>query len=41
MAANVPGKPRQLLNYPSPGMYTDRLRQCAADGYNGFQFSAV
>ena len=41
MAANVPGKPRQLLNYPSPGMYTDRLRQCAADGYDGFQFSAV
>jgi cyclohexanone monooxygenase len=41
MAANVPGKPRQLLNYPSPGMYTDRLRQCAADGYDGFQFGSA
>ena len=39
MAANVPGKPRQLLNYPSPGMYADRLRQCAAAGYDGFVFS--
>ncbi len=40
MAANVPGKPRQLLNYPSPGMYVDRLRQCAADGYDGFVFGS-
>ena len=39
MAANVPGKPRQLLNYPSPGMYADRLQQCAAAGYDGFVFS--
>lgn len=38
MAANVPGKPRQLLNYPSPGMYVERLRQCAAEGYDGFVF---
>ena len=41
MAANVPGKPRQLLNYPTPGMYTDRLRQCAADGYDGFRFGSA
>ena len=41
MGANVPGKPRQLLNYPSPGMYVDRLRQCAATGYDGFVFGAV
>lgn len=40
MAANVPGKPRQLLNYPSPGMYADRLRQCAAAGFDGFVFSS-
>ena len=41
MAANVPGKPRQLLNYPSPGMYTDRLRQCAEAGYDGFRFGSA
>jgi cyclohexanone monooxygenase len=41
MAANVPGKPRQLLNYPSPGMYVDRLRQCAANAYDGFVFGGV
>ena len=39
MGANVPGKPRQLLNYPSPSMYIDRLRRCAADGYDGFVFA--
>ncbi|MFP5488780.1 MAG: flavin-containing monooxygenase [Acidimicrobiia bacterium] len=40
MAANVPGKPRQLLNYPSPGMYAERLHQCAAAGYDGFVFGS-
>lgn len=40
MAANVPGKPRQLLNYPSPGMYAERLRRCASAGYDGFVFDA-
>lgn len=35
MAANVPGEPWQLLNFPSPGMYVDRLRQCTATGYDG------
>ncbi len=41
MAANVPGKRRQLLNYPSPSMYVDRLRHCAADGYDGFVFGSA
>lgn len=40
MAANIPGKRRQLLNYPSPSMYIDRLRRCAADGYDGFRFGS-
>ena len=31
MGANIPGKPRQLLNYPSSGIYIDRLRDCAAN----------
>lgn len=38
MGANVPGKPRQLLNYPSTGTYIQRLRTCAARGYEGFDF---
>ena len=38
MGANIPGKPRQLLNHPSTGMYIDRLRDCAARGYAGFVF---
>ncbi len=38
MGANVPGKPRQLLNYPSSSVYIDRLRACAANGYDGFVF---
>lgn len=39
MAANVPGKRRQLLNYPNSDGYLDALRQCAADGYDGFVLS--
>lgn len=39
MAANIPGKRRQLLNYPSSDAYLDRLRSCAADGYAGFVFA--
>lgn len=39
MAANVPGKRRQLLNYPNSDAYLDRLRSCAANGYEGFVFS--
>ena len=38
MGANVPGKPRQLLNYPSSGTYIQRLRACAARNYDGFVF---
>ena len=38
MGANMPGKPRQLLNYPSSSMYIERLRACAAAGYDGFVF---
>jgi cyclohexanone monooxygenase len=38
MAANVPGKRRQLLNYPSSSAYLDRLAACAAAGYDGFTF---
>ena len=39
MAANVPGKKRQLLNYPNSDAYLERLRQCAASNYEGFVFS--
>jgi cyclohexanone monooxygenase len=39
MAANVPGKHRQLLNYPSAENYGQRLGECAAAGYPGFRFS--
>jgi cyclohexanone monooxygenase len=38
MGANVPGKPRQLLNCPNSGMYIERLRTCAERGYDGFVF---
>jgi len=41
MAANVPGKKRQLLNYPNSDAYLDRLRQCAENDYEGFVFSSV
>jgi len=36
MGANIPGKRRQLLNYPSSDAYLSRLRQCAENGYEGF-----
>ena len=39
MAANIPGKRRQLLNYPSGQQYLAHLDECAADGYRGFVFS--
>ena len=38
MGANIPGKPRQLLNCPSSGMYIERLSACAERGYEGFVF---
>jgi cyclohexanone monooxygenase len=37
MAANIPGKRRQLLNYPMSDGYLDRLRENAAAGYPGFE----
>jgi cation diffusion facilitator CzcD-associated flavoprotein CzcO len=36
MGANIPGKRRQLLNYPISDDYLDRLQRCAAAGYEGF-----
>jgi cyclohexanone monooxygenase len=36
MGANIPGKRRQLLNYPATDAYLERLDQVAADGYAGF-----
>lgn len=36
MGANIPGKRRQLLNYPLGDDYLDRLQQCAANEYEGF-----
>ena len=35
-AANIPGKRRQLLNYPSSDGYLGRLRRCAEHDYEGF-----
>ena len=37
MAANIPGKRRQLLNYPMTDAYLERLQTVAANGYEGFQ----
>jgi cyclohexanone monooxygenase len=37
MAANVPGKRRQLLNHPVSDVYLGRLADCAAEGYSGFE----
>ena len=39
MAANVPGKRRQLLNYPGTDQYRQHLDECAAGGYTGFVIS--
>ena len=36
MGANVPGKPRQLLNYPGVPGYMELSEQCAANAYEGF-----
>ena len=38
MAANIPGKKRQLLNYPNSDAYRDHLNDCEANGYDGFVF---
>ncbi len=39
MGANVPGKPRQLLNYPLVDGYLAKLAETAAAGYPGFELS--
>lgn len=36
MGDNIPGKPRQLLNYPSVVGYAEICDAAAADGYRGF-----
>ena len=38
MGANIPGKRRQLLNYPNSDTYRERLWDCEANGYDGFVF---
>ena len=39
MGANIPGKHRQLLNYPAVQDYLRRIRETAQTGYPGFVFS--
>jgi hypothetical protein len=39
MGANIPGKKRQLLNYPDADAYRDQLRMCEAENYSGFTFT--
>jgi len=36
MGANIPGKPRQLLNFPGVPIYMDQCNTAAARGYEGF-----
>ena len=36
MGANIPGKRRQLLNYPNSDAYREKLWDCEANGYEGF-----
>ena len=39
MAANIPGKKRQLLNYPSTDAYLDFIGAAETNGYQGFRFA--
>jgi cyclohexanone monooxygenase len=40
MGANIPGKPRQMLNYPGGApLYLMKCEQCAAQGYAGFDLA--
>ena len=41
MAANIPGKRRQLLNYPMVDAYLERIHTVAANGYEGFVLTAI
>jgi len=36
MGANIPGKPRQLLNFPGVPIYMDQCNTVAAKDYEGF-----
>ncbi|MFY8195684.1 MAG: cyclopentanone 1,2-monooxygenase, partial [Novosphingobium sp.] len=36
MGDNIPGKPRQLINYPSVVGYLNIINEVAANGYRGF-----
>ncbi|MEZ5298165.1 MAG: NAD(P)/FAD-dependent oxidoreductase [Ilumatobacteraceae bacterium] len=37
VGANIPGKPRELLNFPGGvPFYAESCRACSADGYSGF-----
>ena len=38
MGANIPGKHRQLLNYPNADDYREKLNLCEAQEYDGFVF---
>ena len=40
MGANIPGKPREMLNYPA-GLpsYFEKWRECQAKGYEGFNLA--
>ena len=40
MAANIPGKRRQLLNYPLTDAYLERLHTVAKNSYEGFILTA-
>jgi cyclohexanone monooxygenase len=39
MGANIPGKHRELLYYPSPQDYIERCEEAARTGYAGFRLS--
>ena len=39
MGANIPGKPRQLLNHPNTPTYMEYCNHCASNGYEGFELS--
>ena len=40
MGANIPGKPREMLNWPGGlQLYLEACRTAAADGYAGFEVS--
>lgn len=39
MSANIPGKPRQLLNYPNTDEYLRQLAECRNNGFAGFELS--